>query len=188
MNIYTFDIFIHHCISVEDIIKNNKITSYLHYLEIGPLNLPESFHLNIIKEAIRNISSTQVTTNWWTDFSSWRDYHGLLRSGTNLSIHSVVKDIDKRFKLIQKGGCSIDQIDDNGNFTIDLNEFFPTLMKGYIITAKRRKLRKLEQISAYNVAKCLSSEDDIGKLYIPRSLYRVVATFLDTYSGDYMFQ
>ena len=51
-----------------------------------------------------------------------------------------------RFKLIK-----IDGFDENGNITMDLLEFFHTLMKGYIITAKQKKLRTLKQIAAYNV-------------------------------------
>ena len=49
--------------------------------------------------------------------------------------------------------CTIDHVSENGNISIDLHEDFPTLMKGYQITAKRKRLR-----TAYNVAKCISSE------------------------------
>ena len=78
MNIYTFDIFMHHCISVKDVVESGKIIkAYLDYLEVGPPNIPDAFHFNIIKKGIRNISSSQVTANWWRYFSSWKDYHGL---------------------------------------------------------------------------------------------------------------
>ena len=64
MNIYTFDILTNHCIAVEDIDEVDRIGFYLHYVEIGPLNLPESSHLKI--EAIWNISSLSIPSNWWT--------------------------------------------------------------------------------------------------------------------------
>ena len=67
--------------------------TYFNLVEIGPLNLPDHVHLEAIKYAIRNILSTSVTSNWWTEFSSWEDFHGLLRTGTKLSIHSVVSEI-----------------------------------------------------------------------------------------------
>ena len=188
MNIYIFDIFINHCIAVENVIENDQVASYLHYLEVGPLNMPEPFHFKIIKDSIKNISSLEVTTNWWRDFSSWKDYHGLLRTGTSLSMHSVVMEIERKLKLVQDGSCWIDQIDDNGTITIDLHEFFPTILKGYCITAKRKKIRTLEQIAAFNVAECLSSAEDIKQLQIPQSLYKLIIKFLDTYSGDYMSQ
>ena len=77
---------------------------------------------------------------------------------------------------------------ENGDISFDLHEDFPTLMKGYQITAKRKRLRTLKQIAAYNVAMCISSESDIQSLHIPLSLYmyKLVSIFLDTYSVDYM--
>ena len=69
---------------------------------------------------------------------------------------------------------------------MDLHEDFPTLMKGYQITAKRKRLRTLKEIAAYNVAKCISSNSDVQILHIPLSLYKLVSIFLDTYSGVYM--
>ena len=75
---------------------------------------------------------------------------------------------------------------ENGDITLDLDEDFPTLMKGYKITAKRKRLRNLKQIAAYTVAKYISGNSDIMNLEIPQSLYRLVSMFLDTYSGDFM--
>ena len=179
----------HHCISSEDVVENGKIIKcYLDYLEVGPLTIPDAFHFNIIKRAIRNISKLQVAANWWRDFSSWEDYHGLPRTGTSNSMHLVVSEIESRFKLIKDGCCYIRGFDKNGNITMFLHEYFPTIMRGYIITAKRKKLRTLKQIAAYNVAECLSSEEDIKQLQIPHSLYKLVTTFLYTYSGSYMNQ
>ena len=51
--------------------------------------------------------------------------------------------------------------------------------------SKTKKLRTVKQIAAYNVAECLSSEEDIEQLQIPQSLNKLVATFLYTYYGNY---
>ena len=179
----------HHCISAEDVVENGKIIKcYLDYLEVGPLTIPDAFHFNIIKKAIRNISTSQVAANWWRDFSSWEDFDELQRTGASLSMHLVVNEIKSSFKLIKDGSCTISGIDENGNITMFLHEYFPTIMRGYIITANRKKLKTLKKIAAYNVAECLSSEEDIEQLQIPKSLYKLVATFLYTYSGSYMNQ
>ena len=74
MNIYTFDIFTYHCIAVEEIDETDRIEVHLHYLEIGPLYLPEPSHLKFFKEAVWNISSLSIPSNWWTGFSSWKDF------------------------------------------------------------------------------------------------------------------
>ena len=79
----------------------------------------------------------------------------------------------------------MDSIDENGNITIVLDESYPTLFQGFKITAKRKRIRKLREIAAYNVAKYISSENDVKKLELPTSLYKLITEFLDTYSGDY---
>ena len=182
MNIYTFDIFFNHCISLEHI----GLTTHWHLVEIGPLNMPETVNLNIIKDSIRNISSIPVTSKWWLEFSTWEDYNELVRTGTTLSVHSVVTELQRRFQMVENGTCSIENINENGNIMIDLFENLPTVLKGYQITAKRRNLRTLKQIAAFNVAKNISTLGDIQMLQIPQSLHEIVNTFLDTYSGDYM--
>ena len=76
-------------------------------------------------------------------------------------------------------------IDDNGNITIQYDETFPTLSQGFEVKAKRKRLRKLKDIAAYNVAKFIVSENDIKTLNLPNSLQSLVSKFLDIYSGDY---
>ena len=186
MNIYIYNLFINHYITVEKITENNRLITRLQYPEIGPFDIPEPSHFKEIKEALQHISSTEITSNWWTDFSSWEDFHGVFRTGSKLSMHSVVIEVNTRLKSIKHGFSYIDQIDENGNIVIELHEMFTTLMKGYQIRARRRKLRTLKQIASYNVAKYISSEDDIKQLHIPQSLNKLIATFLDTYSVDYM--
>ena len=45
MNIYIFDIFTKHWIRIEEVSESLRTGFYYHHLEIGPLNLPESFYL-----------------------------------------------------------------------------------------------------------------------------------------------
>ena len=78
-------------------------------------------------------------------------------------------------KKIESGSCTIVDVSENGDITLDLDEDFPTLMKGYKITAKRKRLRKLKQIAAFTVAKYISGNSDIMNLQIPQSLYRLVS-------------
>ena len=87
-----------------------------HYLEIGPLNLPESSHMKIVKEAVWNILSLFIPSNWWTGFSSWQDFFGLLRSGTNLPIHTVVMDVNRRLERIESGYCLIDNVSEKRRY------------------------------------------------------------------------
>ena len=178
MNIYTFDIFTNHCIAVEDIDEVDRIGFYLHHVEIGPLNLPEPSHFKILKEAIWNISSLSMPSNWWTGFSSWEDYFGILRTGTKLPIHTVVIELNRRLESIECGTCTIDHVSENGDISIKLHEEFPTLLKGYQITAKRKRLRTLKEIAAYNVTKCCSGNSDVQNLHNPQSLYKLVSIFL----------
>ena len=137
---------------------------HLRHLEVGPLNLPEPFHLAVVKEAVWNISSLPIPSKWWTGFSTWEDFYGLLRTGTTLPMHSVVHEINKRFERIERGTCTLYMISENGDISIALHEDFPTLLKGYQILAKRKSLRTLKQIAAFNVAKFISTNTDVRRL------------------------
>ena len=95
MNIYTFDIFTNHCMDVEEIDEPGRYGLRFHYLEIWLFNLPDFSHMAIVKEAVWNISSLSILSNWWTGFLTWQDFFLLLRKGTNLPIHSVVLDVNR---------------------------------------------------------------------------------------------
>ena len=79
----------------------------------------------------------------------------------------------------------VDVIDDNGNIIIRHDETFPRLAQGFIVKAKRKRLRTLKDIAAYNVAKNTTGESDVKILEIPHSLHSLVSISLDTYSGEY---
>ena len=185
MNAYTFDIFIMHSIVMENTEEDGMYTTTCELLEIGPLNGPDINNLESIKAIIRDISSTPVIQEWWADFSTWEDFFGILRAGTELSMHSIVTKINNQLTLLENGVSYIDLIDDNGNITIQYDETFPTLSQGFEVKAKRKRLRRLKDIAAYNVAKFIVSENDIKTLNLPNSLQSLVSKFLDIYSGDY---
>ena len=181
MNIYTFDIFITHHLTVEELDGPGRTGLYTP-LQYGPLNSPEPFHLAIVKEAVRNISYISLPSNWWKDFSLWQE----LQSRTELPLQLLEIDVNKKLERIQRGFCQIEHVCMDGSLSIELHERFPTLRKGYQITARRKQIVTLKEIAAYNVAKCITSNNDIQILNIPCSLYPLVSMFLDTYSGDYM--
>ena len=87
------------------------------------MNLPESSHMAIVKEAVWNISSLSIPSNWWTGFSTWQDFFGLLRTGTKLPIHSVVLEVNRSLESIESGICTIDHVSENGDISIDLRRF-----------------------------------------------------------------
>ena len=100
MNAYIFDIYIMHSIMLEHKEEEGTFTTYHDLLEIGPINMPVPSNLKRIKDMIRDISSKPVTSNWWTDFSTWDDFNGLLRTGTKLPIHSIVSIINNELQLL----------------------------------------------------------------------------------------
>ena len=80
---------------------------------------------------ICDISSAPVIKKWWEDFSTWEDFYGILQSGTELSMHSIVTKINNQLTLIENNVSYIDLIDDNGNITIQYDETLPTLSQGF---------------------------------------------------------
>ena len=91
MNAYVFDIFMSHSIVLEDMEEDGIFTTTCDLVEIGPLNIPKLNNLRKIKEMVRDISSTPIASNWWTDFSTWEDFYGILRAGKELSMHLIVR-------------------------------------------------------------------------------------------------
>ena len=49
--------------------------------------------------------------NWWTEFSSWEDYRGLLRTRTIFKIHEIVKNFSKCFETVENIDTDIENID-----------------------------------------------------------------------------
>ena len=99
---------------------------------------------------------------------------------TKLSLHSVISRIEEKFKLLTD--CYLDFIDENGNIIITLHETSTTIHQEFKITARRKKLRRLENIAAFNVARQLSSEADIQELQLPKTMKKIINMYLDTFS------
>ena len=101
-------------------------------------------------------------------------------------MHLVVHEINSKLELLENSCSYVDFIDENGNISIQHDETFPNVSQGFLLKAKRKRLRTLKDIAAYNVAKYTESTGDVEFLAIPHCLYDLVLTFLDTYSGDYL--
>ena len=82
MNAYVFDIFITHSIVTEDFEEDGIYTTTCDLVEVGPLSTLDGNNFRRIKEIVRETSSAQMASNWWTDFSTWEDFYGILRAGT----------------------------------------------------------------------------------------------------------
>ena len=182
MNVYTYHISLTNYRKIEKIEVNGQVIFKCEYVEIGPFKLPDPYMVKIIKEILSDIPSDSVNSSWWIDFSTWQDFHGVLRSGTKLSLHSVVSKIEEKFKLL--ADCYLDWIDENGNIMIDLYEESSEIDQTFEITARRRKLRRLEHIAAYNVAKQLSGKSDAEELPLPKTMKKLIIMYLDTFSVD----
>jgi hypothetical protein len=78
MNAYEFDIFISTSVVLEDMEEDGIYTTTCNLVEIGPLNIPKLNNLRKIKEIVHDIPSTPIASNWWTDFSTWKDFYGAL--------------------------------------------------------------------------------------------------------------
>ena len=166
----------------EKIEVNNEVMIECQPVDIGPFQLPDSYTVKAIKNIISDIPTAPVSYNWWTDFSTWEDYHGILRSGTTLSIHSVVTKIEDKIKSLSN--CYLEWIDENDNILINLHEISSTVHQEFEITARRKKLRRLEQIAAFNVATQLSCQSDTKELPLPKPMKKLVNMYIDTFSVD----
>ena len=63
MNAYVFDIFITPSVVIEDLEEDGIYTT--------TCDLPDYNKFIRIKKIVRDISSTQLASNWWTDFSTF---------------------------------------------------------------------------------------------------------------------
>ncbi len=78
-------------------------------------------------------------------------------------------------------------INENGYIEIELSESTDELLQAFTIRAKRKKLRSLKDVAAYNVAQYLSCHRDVEDLQVPISLKKLFKPFVTTFSGDYIF-
>lgn len=88
------------------------------------------------------------------------------------------------FKYLQNSKAYIETID-NGNIVVQVDEAFEDLIQGFTLQAKRRRLRRLSDLAAFNIAQYLEYESDVDSLEVPRNLKSIVKQFLITYSEYY---
>ena len=75
---------------------------------------------------------------------------------------------------------NIEWIDKNGNITMNIFQTTPTLHQKIKITARRKKLRRLEHIAAYNVARHISGETDAEELPLPKTMKKFICEFFSS--------
>ena len=126
--------------------EDKQIIINLDHVDIRPFQLPDSDKVRVIKDAISDIPSDSVKTNSWIDFSRWEDFHGIFHSGTKLSLHLVIMKIEDKLKKLKNCSSDIEWIDKNCGITINLTENFQELHKEFKITARRKKLRRLDTL------------------------------------------
>ena len=149
MNCYLFDVQMNFCYTYEN--------SQFDLVEFGPLNMIDPCILSRIARTLQGISLQDVPKNWWTEFSTWHDFQALLRTGTLLSVHRVVEQIGSDFGRINDIDVSLEMIDDNGNMEIMITEDAKNRLKDFTVKARRRRLRRLKDIAAFNLAQHLAS-------------------------------
>ena len=164
MNIYNFKILMKHSmISDERSDSKKKFWTCFNITEVGPPNRPDLHQMRMIKQILREIPHNVVTYNWWSDMSDGRTA------------------INRGLKLLKFTSAFVDKIDDIGNITIIIEESSPTIFQEFTILADIKTISRLEDIAAYNVARSLLDNNDLQDLQLPRSLNKLVATFLDSY-------
>ena len=186
MNCYIFDVHINSCF-VADSRLEDGIVFYTHDLvQVGPLNMIRSEFISAVKQEVRTITSYIVPVNWWTDFSSWQDFRGLLRTGTELAIHKVVKKFNRNLETFEGIEAYVENIDENGNIEIEITENNDYILQSFTVKASRKRFNRLKEAAAYNVGQCIDSENDAESLNLPKTLEILVKKFVNTYSGDYI--
>lgn len=141
----------------------NEFWTCFHISEIGPPNRPDLYKIRMIKQLLTSIPNSVVTKNWWSDMSEGRS------------------TINRGLKLLKLESTFVEEIDNIGNLTITIEESSSTLFQEFTILADIKTLNRLEDIAAYNVGRLLLDNNNLQDLHLPRSLNKLVATYLDTY-------
>ena len=76
----------------------------------------------------------------------------------------MVTHIGRDFGDINDIDATLEMIDDNGNREIMITEDTKDMFQGFTVKARRRRLRKLKEIAAFNLAQHLASEGNIESL------------------------
>ena len=164
MNFYHLDVHIDFCYTYE--------SSRYDLVQFGPLNMISQQMLSRVSAILQGISSEDVPFAWWTEFSTWQD--------------KVVQNIQTSFEKINEFDTTLEMIDENGNIELMITLDTEDTFNGFKIKAKRKCLRRLIDIAAFNLAKHLASESDVESLFIPKTLKPIVNKYIITYSRKYL--
>ena len=148
MNCYIFDIHIDCCFIADRRWEGGILFHCDDLVEMGPLNMICSGVLSRVKSQVRAISSLDVPVNWWTEFSSWQDFRGLLRTGTKLAIHEIVENFSRHFEAFKNISADIVNTDENGNVEIVLSEDNKFILQNFRVRGRRKWLRRLKDQAA----------------------------------------
>ena len=77
-------------------------------------------------------------------------------------------EIFRHFEALDNIGADIVNIDENGNVEIVLSEDNKYISQTFTVRASRKRLRRLKDIAAYNVGRCLLCESDVDHLILPK--------------------
>ena len=102
-------------------------------------------------------------------------------------MHTVVETLIYKLEPIEIADAYVETNDANGNIEVELSESTDEILQAFTIRAKRKKLRSLKDVAAYNVTQYLSCHSDVEDLQVPISLKKLVEPFVITFSGDYVF-
>ena len=72
-----------------------------------------------------------------------------------------------QLEAIENVDAYVKTIDENGNIGVELSETTDEFLQAFTIRAKRRKLRRLKDVAAYNDAQYLTCPSDVEDLVVP---------------------
>ena len=81
---------------------------------------------------------------------------------------------------------SIQMIDENGDIEFSITEENHDKLEAFTVKARRKRLRTLKYIAAFNIARHLDCRGDLKYLNLPMTLKPLVNKFIISYSGDYI--
>ena len=122
----------------ENRLKDGREILNFNLVQYGPLNTINSNNFKKVKKAFLEISSSSIKSNWWTEFSSWKDFKALPFTESNLSINTVVAKLRRNFECFANVDAYIETVDDNGNIVLQVDEDYEDLYKNLHLTGKEK--------------------------------------------------
>ena len=77
-------------------------------------------------------------------------------------------------------------MDENRDMEFSISEENHDILEVFTVKARRKLLRILKCIAAFNIARYLDCEGDLKYLNLPATLKPLVNKFIISYSGDYI--